>query len=124
MFLSGSQQAVSKSSARDMSEGVIGRGQFSAVLLPALKPSHPALIPSSLMCAGVFGPVVLPSRLSVPSSPEQGDSAGKHGRDPPSVVYGHVLTSALVESDASPEPEELPVTQVRLKQVHFQKNIS
>ncbi|XP_016109942.1 protein FAM179B [Sinocyclocheilus grahami] len=72
----GSQQRVSCS--RDMSEGVIGRG--------------------------VFGSVVLPSRLSVASSPEQCDSAGKSG-----------FTSALVESDASPEPEELPVTQERVR---------
>ncbi|XP_016108497.1 protein FAM179B-like isoform X2 [Sinocyclocheilus grahami] len=70
----GSQQRVSCS--RDMSEGVIGRG--------------------------VFGSAVLPNRLSVASSPEQGDSAGKITREPPSGVYGH----ALLESDASPEPEE------------------
>ncbi|XP_016305374.1 protein FAM179B-like [Sinocyclocheilus anshuiensis] len=106
VFLSGSQQRVSCS--RDMSEGVIGRGQFTAVLLSAdLKHSrsHPRSS-SSLMSAGVFGSAVLPNRLSVVSSPEQGDSAGKITREPPSGVYGHAFTSALLESDASPEPEE------------------
>ncbi|XP_043088356.1 TOG array regulator of axonemal microtubules protein 1 isoform X2 [Puntigrus tetrazona] len=75
-----------QSCARDMSEGVIGRG--------------------------VFGSVVLPSRLGVASSPEQGDSAGRSGRDPPPAVYGHAFTGTLTESDASPEPDELPVTQM------------
>ncbi|XP_058604401.1 TOG array regulator of axonemal microtubules protein 1 isoform X2 [Onychostoma macrolepis] len=89
----GSQQRVSKSCARDMSEGVIGRG--------------------------VFGSIVLPSRLSVTSSPEQGDSVGKSIHEPPSAVYGHAFTSALVESDASPEPEELPVTQERVRLSKF-----
>ncbi|XP_042599229.1 uncharacterized protein LOC109107542 [Cyprinus carpio] len=77
VFLSGSQQRVSCS--RDVSEGVIGRG--------------------------VFGSAVLPSRLSVASSPEQCDPAGKT----------HAFTSALLESDASPDPEELPVTQERVR---------
>lgn len=67
------------------------------------------------MCAGVFGSVVLPSRPSVASSPEQGESTGRSAREPPSGIYGHAFTSAHVESDGSPEPEELSVAQVRLK---------
>ncbi|KTG43226.1 hypothetical protein cypCar_00048600, partial [Cyprinus carpio] len=101
----GSQQRVSCS--RDVSEGVIGRGEFTAVLLTAdLKRSrsHPSLV-FFLVSAGVFGSAVLPSRLSVASSPEQCDPAGKT----------HAFTSALVESDASPDPEELPVTQERVR---------
>lgn len=62
------------------------------------------------MSAGVFGSAVLPSRLSVASSPEQGDPAGQSTREPPPGVYGHAFSSAHVESDASPDPE------VRLKQ--------
>ncbi|XP_073683590.1 TOG array regulator of axonemal microtubules protein 1 [Garra rufa] len=89
----GSQQHVSQSCNREMSEGVIGRG--------------------------VFGSVVLPSRPSVASSPEQGDSSGRSARDPPSAVYGHAFTSAHVESDGSPEPEELPVTQERVRLSKF-----
>ncbi|KAL1257339.1 hypothetical protein QQF64_010583, partial [Cirrhinus molitorella] len=81
----GSQQHVSKSCSRDMSEGVIGRG--------------------------VFGSVVLPSRPSVASSP---DSSGRNARDPPSGVYGHAFTGAHNESDGSPEPEEQPVAQERV----------
>ncbi|XP_042629295.1 TOG array regulator of axonemal microtubules protein 1-like [Cyprinus carpio] len=74
----GPQQRVSCS--RDVSEGVIGRG--------------------------VFGSAVLPSRLSVASSPEQGDPAGQSTREPPPGVYGHAFSSAHVESDASPDPED------------------
>ncbi|XP_067223821.1 TOG array regulator of axonemal microtubules protein 1 isoform X1 [Chanodichthys erythropterus] len=78
----GSQQHTSKScSARDMSEGVIGRG--------------------------VFGSVVLPSRPSVAASPDQGDSSSKAAREPPSGVYGHAFTGGNIDSDNSPEPEEL-----------------
>ncbi|ROL51298.1 TOG array regulator of axonemal microtubules protein 1 [Anabarilius grahami] len=78
----GSQQHTSKScSARDMSEGVIGRG--------------------------VFGSVVLPSRPSVAASPDQGDSSSKAAREPPSGVYGHAFTGGNIDSDDSPEPEEL-----------------
>ncbi|XP_059377119.1 TOG array regulator of axonemal microtubules protein 1-like [Carassius carassius] len=77
----GSQQRVS--SSRVMSEGVIGRG--------------------------VFASAVLPSRLSVGCSPEQGDPAGQT----------HTFTSALLESDTRPEPEELPVTQKRVRLSRF-----
>ncbi|XP_050988950.1 TOG array regulator of axonemal microtubules protein 1 isoform X3 [Labeo rohita] len=89
----GSQQHVSKSCNRDMSEGVIGRG--------------------------VFGSVVLPSRPSVASSPEQGESTGRSAREPPSGIYGHAFTSAHVESDGSPEPEELSVAQERVRLSKF-----
>ncbi|XP_052009426.1 TOG array regulator of axonemal microtubules protein 1 isoform X3 [Xyrauchen texanus] len=77
----GSQPHMSKScSARDMSEGVIGRG--------------------------VFGSVILPSRPSVSASPEQGDSANKTPREPPSAVYGHAFPSGHMDSDDSTEPDE------------------
>ncbi|XP_059411460.1 TOG array regulator of axonemal microtubules protein 1-like isoform X4 [Carassius carassius] len=74
----GSQQRVS--SSRVMSQGVIGRG--------------------------VFASAVLSSRLSVGCSPEQGDPAGQSTHEPSSGVYEHALTSALLQSDASPEPEQ------------------
>ncbi|CAM4641945.1 unnamed protein product [Leuciscus chuanchicus] len=70
-----------------MSEGVIGRG--------------------------VFGSVVLPSRPSVASSPEQGDWSSRAAREPPSGVFGHAFTNTHCDSDASPEPEE-PLERVKL----------
>lgn len=80
----GSHQHTSQSC---MSEGVIGRG--------------------------VFGSVVLPSRPSVASSPEQGDWSGRAAREPPPGVFGHAFTNTHCDSDASPEPEE-PVERVKL----------
>ncbi|XP_026116337.1 TOG array regulator of axonemal microtubules protein 1-like isoform X3 [Carassius auratus] len=50
---------------------------------------------------GVFASAVLSSRLSVGCSPEQGDPAGQT----------HTFTSAVLESDTRPDPEEQPVTQ-------------
>ncbi|KAI2654033.1 TOG array regulator of axonemal microtubules protein 1 [Labeo rohita] len=67
----------------------------------------------------VFGSVVLPSRPSVASSPEQGESTGRSAREPPSGIYGHAFTSAHVESDGSPEPEELSVAQERVRLSKF-----
>ncbi|KAK7141827.1 hypothetical protein R3I94_011498 [Phoxinus phoxinus] len=70
-----------------MSEGVIGRG--------------------------VFGSVVLPSRPSVASSPDQGDWSSRAAREPPSGVFGHAFSNTHCDSDASPEPEE-PLERVKL----------
>lgn len=80
----GSQRHVSKSSsAREMSEGVIGRG--------------------------VFGSVVPVGPPGVTASPEQGDSVGKSPREPPSGVYGHAFVTGHVDS-AEPREEKIKMS--------------
>ncbi|TRY83570.1 hypothetical protein DNTS_016277 [Danionella cerebrum] len=91
----GSHHVVSKSySVKEMSEGVIGKG--------------------------VFGSTVLPSRPSVPMSPsDQTDSGSKISHEPPVGVYGHSFSSAYMDSDGSPEPEETLDSQKKVKLSKF-----
>ncbi|XP_026121555.1 TOG array regulator of axonemal microtubules protein 1-like isoform X2 [Carassius auratus] len=78
--------------------------------LRALRPargSQQRVSCSRVMSEGVIGRGVFASAVLSSRSPEQGDPAGQSPREPPSGVYGHVLTSTLLQSDACPEPERV-----------------
>ncbi|XP_053366148.1 TOG array regulator of axonemal microtubules protein 1 isoform X1 [Clarias gariepinus] len=74
----GSQMHSTKASGvNDMSEGIVGRG--------------------------VFGSMVLPSRLDVAACPEQDGSVNKTSYEPPAGVYGHTVSGSHFESDDEAE---------------------
>ncbi|XP_039525610.1 TOG array regulator of axonemal microtubules protein 1 isoform X1 [Pimephales promelas] len=88
--------------------------------LRALRPAKgchqhtsPSCMSEGVIGRGVFGSVVVPSRPSVASSPEQGDGSGGAAREPPSGVFGHAFTNTHCDSDGSPDPEE-PQERVKL----------
>lgn len=58
-----------------------------------------------LPMAGVFGNMVLPSRLDVAACPEQDGSVNKTSYETPAGVYGHTVSGSHFESDDEAEEE-------------------
>ncbi|XP_052385877.1 TOG array regulator of axonemal microtubules protein 1 isoform X2 [Carassius gibelio] len=98
---------TSSSSSSSSSPQIRAAGRQPLRALRPARGSQQRVSCSRVMSEGVIGRGVFASAVLSSRSPEQGDPAGQSPREPPSGVYGHVLTSALLQSDACPEPERV-----------------